>query len=268
MKIFFTFLFFVAWIVGMMCWAVSAHASVTEWPSYQYLMVDQYGNIRPEGYAAGLTEIADAEAQAEITREAADLVTQTTAAASNVVDAIVTALTGSIGICYVTGHTVSFDGAVIVNTNAAAYIVALQPGVAGTMTTNGVAYTGHYVWHVYSETLNSTPLIKYKSTLNATNAWAFAELQSTAEFSNATIDGVVYATIYRSTVWLPAYYDSAFFEAFVEAKGGGSAGAVLDVAGGISIGGKTGFTGDVLRNGMVYSYITGVLMSITNGVPQ
>jgi len=268
MKTFYTFLFFVAWVVGMMCWATSAHGAQTEWPRYQYLMVDQHGHIRPEGYAAGLTEIAAAEANAALTRQAANLVTQTAEAASNVVDEIVTALTGSIGICYVTGHTISFSGAVLIDTNVAAYVVLLQPKAAGAMATNGVAYSGHYVWHAYSAALNSVPLVKYRSNLDATNAWQFAEYQSTAEFSNTNIAGTVYATIYRSTVWLPSSYDSSFFEAFVEIKGDGSAGALLDIYGGISIGGKTGYTGDLTRDGKTYSYITGVLMSITNGVAQ
>jgi hypothetical protein len=228
----------------------------------QMLMVDQNGNIVPSGYTAGLDEIAEAEAQAVAAQQAADLITQTTAAASNIVDEITTALTGSIGICYVTGHTISFDTAVIVNSNATAYIVYFQPLAAGTMTTNGTSYSGHYVWHVYSSAVNSTPLIKYKSNLNATNGWQFADYQSTSEYHNATVNGTTYAVIYRSTVWLPSSYDAAFFEAFVESTGGGSAGDLFDVVDGISIGGKVGFTGTIERNGKFYTYHTGILMSV------
>lgn len=268
MKTFFTFLFFVAWVVGLMCWATSARASETNWPSAQLLMVDQNGNIVPSGYTAGLTEIAAAEANAEATRQSAELVDQTTAAASNVVNDVVAALTGAYGFAYVTGHTVSFSGAVEVSTNASSHIVFCQFGTAGTMTTNAVQHTGHYIWHVYSEDMNTMPAIKYKRNLNGTNGWEFAAYQSTAEYTSNTVNGVTYNTIYRSTVWLPSVYDSSFFMAFCEIAGGGQAGGKLDVYEGLSVNGKVGITGDVIRNGLKFSYQTGLLMSVTNEVPQ
>lgn len=263
------FLFFVALVIAVLCSANSARASVTNWTqSAQFLMVDQFGNIVPAGYAAGLTEIAQAEAEAEATRQAATLVDDTTRAASNVVDSVVNALTGTFGFAYVTGHTVSFSGAVQVSTNVAASIVFCQFGAAGTMTTNSVAHTGHYIWHVYSEDMNTTPAIKYKRTLNGTNAWEFVAYQSTAEFSNTTVNGIQYATVYRSTIWLPSTYNSAFFMAFCEIQGGGQAGGKLDVYDGLSVNGKVGYTGDIVRNGLKFTYQTGLLMSVTNGVAQ
>lgn len=268
MKTFFTFLFFIAWVLGLLCWANSARGAVTNWPSAQFLMVDQHGNIVPSGYTAGLTEIARAEAEAQSTRQASELVAQTTAAASNVVDSVVTALTGAYGFAYVTGHTVSFAGAVEVNTNASALIVFCQFGAAGNLTTNGVQHTGHFVWHAYSETMNTMPAIKYKRVLNGTNAWEFITYQSTAEFNNQTVNGILYATVYRSTVWLPSTYNAAFFMAFCEVAGGGQAGGTLDVYEGLSVNGKVGFSGDVVRDGHRFSYVTGLLMSVTNEVPQ
>ena len=247
---------------------MSANAAVTNWPSAQFLMVDQHGNIVPAGYTAGLTEIAAAEAQAEATRQSAELVDQTTAAASNVVNDVVAALTGAYGFAYVTGHTVSFSGAVEVSTNASAHIVFCQFGTAGTMTTNAVQHTGHYIWHAYTEDMNTTPAIKYKRNLNGTNGWEFAAYQSTAEFNNTTVNGVLYATVYRSTVWLPSIYNSAFFMAFCEIAGGGQAGGKLDVYEGLSVNGKVGFTGDVIRNGLKFTYQTGLLMAVTNEVAQ
>lgn len=260
-------------LVAVLSWLWSgfllcANASVTNWPSSQFLMVDQFGNIVPSGYAAGLTEIAQAEAKAEATRQAATLVDETTAAASNVVDAVVNALTGTFGFAYVTGHTVSFSGAVQVSTNVSAHIVFCQFGAAGTMTTNAVQHTGHYIWHVYSEDMNTMPAIKYKRTINGTNAWEFASYQSSAAFNNTTVNGTLYATVYRSTVWLPSVYNSAFFMAFCEIAGGGQAGAKLDVYDGLSVNGKVGLTGDVVRDGKRFTYVTGLLMSVTNEVAQ
>ena len=249
---------------------MSAEASVTNWPVMYPLMADQHGNIVPAGYAAGLTEIANAEAQSVAARQAAQIASETTASASNIVDQIVTALTGAIGFGYVTGHVVSFAGSVEISTNAASQIVALQLGGAGTTNVAGVSHTGHYVWHVYSVSLNSYPAVKYKTNLDATNAWEFAELQSTAEFHETEIGGTTYPTVYRSTVWLPSSLDGAFFMAFTESTGGGQAGGYFDVQTGFKIGGKTGFTGDVIRDGRVFHYDCGALMTVapTNGVPQ
>lgn len=264
----FTFICFLVLVGALLGCLLCANAAVTNWPSAQFLMVDQHGNIVPPGYTAGLTEIAAAEAQAEATRQAAELVGQTTASASNIVDEVVAALTGSYGFAYVTGHTVSFSSAVEVSTNASAHIVFCQFGAAGTMTTNAVRHAGHYIWHVYSEEMNTTPVIKYKRNLNGTNAWEFAAYQSTAEFNNTTVNGILYETVYRSTVWLPSAYDSAFFMAFCEVAGGGQAGGMLDVFEGLSVNGKVGFTGSVVRDGLKFTYQTGLLMSVTNEVAQ
>lgn len=243
--------------------ALSSFAAVTNWNyNAQFLMVDQYGIIVPSGYAAGLTEIAEVEATAAVVRQSAQLVADTTAAASDIVNDIVDALTGVYGTAYVTGHTVSFSGALEVSTNVSAQIVFSQFGAAGEMTTNGVQHTGHYIWHAYSEEMNTVPMIKYKRVLDGTNAWEFVKHQSTAEFNSETVNEIFYSTVYRSTVWLPSIYNSAFFLTFCEIQGGGQAGALLEVHDGLSIGGKAGFTGEVTRNGKVYTYHTGLLMGV------
>lgn len=252
----------------MLGFCIRASAAETNWPSAQYLMVDQHGSIQPPGYAAGLAEIAAAEASAAAAIAAAQAVSNATEAASNTVNEIVSVLTGSIGFGYVVGHTVGIGGVVQVSTNATAQIVHCQFGAAGSTNIAGTAYTGHYIWHVYSETMNSLPVIKYRTNLDATNSWEFAEYQSTAEYTSTTVNGVLYETVYRSTVWLPSSLDSAFFLAFCEIIGGGSAGGMFRVENGFSIGGKTGFTGTVQRDGLWWTYQCGALMSVTNEVPQ
>lgn len=245
-----------------------AAASVTNWPDAQYLMVDQHGSIRPEGYAAGLTEIAQAEAAAAAAAAAAQAVDDALRGASNVVDDVVAALTGAIGFGYVTGYTVSFSGAAEVSTNASAQFVHVQFGALGSSNILGTAHTGHYVWHAYSESMNSTPAIKYRLNLNATSTWEFVEYQSTAEYTDTTVNGVFYDTVYRSTIWMPSACDSAFFLAFCEIIGGGGEGGLFDVYEGFSINGSEGFTGQATRDGLVWTYKCGALMSVTNEVPQ
>ena len=219
---------------------LAAAASMTNWPAAQYLMVDQHGHITPEGYAAGLDEIARAEAQAAAAQAAARAVADAAASASNVVDDIVSVLTGSIGFGYVIGHTVSIGGVVQVSTNASASIVACELGAAGATNIAGVAHTGHYIWHVYTEQMNAMPAIKYKRTLESTNAWEFADYQSTAEFSNHTVGGATYDTVYRSTV--PAIdLRPRLLHGLCEIKGGQASGGVFTVHRGFAIGGKEGF---------------------------
>ena len=265
----FAWIMFVWWliffglVVGLMC-ACTARAQ----EAAQYLMVDQHGHITPSGYAAGLDEIARAEAQAAAAQAAARAVADATASASNTVDEIVGVLTGSIGFGYVTGHTVSIGGVVEVSTNASAQIVYCEFGAGGSTTIGEVAHTGHYIWHAYSEQMNTMPAIKYRTNLEATNSWEFAEFQSTAEYTSETVNGVLYETVYRSTVYLPSALDSAFFLAFCEIAGGGSAGGYFRVESGFSIGGKVGFTGTVEREGLYWTYQCGALMSVTNEVPE
>lgn len=263
-----TLFFFFALVLMLVGFSIRAAGAITNWPSAQYLMVDQYGTIQPPGYAAGLTEIAQTEAQAAAAQASALAVGEATAAASNVVNDIVSVLTGSIGFGYVTGHTVGIGGVVQVSTNATAQIVLCQFGSAGSTNISGTAYTGHYIWHAYSETMNSLPAIKYRTNLNATNNWEFAEYQSTAEYLNETVNGTLYETVYRSTVWLPSSLDRAFFLAFCEIYGGGSAGGLFRVENGFSIGGKAGITATVQREGLYWIYKCGALMSVTNEVPQ
>lgn len=260
-------LLFAGLVIGVMC-AHAARASVTNWPAAQYLMVDQNGRIVPPGYAAGLEEIARTEAEAAAAQAAAQAVAAATESASNTVDEIVSVLTGSIGFGYVTGHTVGIGGTVQVSTNASAQIVYCDFGAGGTSNILGAAHTGHYIWHAYSETMNAMPAIKYKTNLEATNAWEFAEYQSTAEYTSHTVNGVTYDTVYRSTVWLPSALDSSFFLAFCEILGGGQAGGIFTVDTGFSIGGKTGFSGTVQRDGLWWTYQCGALMSVTNEAPQ
>lgn len=247
---------------------LSAYAVTTNWPAAQYLMVDQHGSIVPEGYAAGLTEIAQMEAEAAAVGQSAQLLTDTTESASNVVNAVVDALTGVYGTAYVTGHTVSFSGALEISTNVNAQIVFAQFGGAGSMTTNGTTHTGHYIWHVYSEEMNTIPAIKYKRVLEGTNSWEFAEYQSTSLYVNTTVNEVLYDFVYRSTVWLPAIYDTAFFITFCEISGGGQAGGVLDITEGLSIGGKVGYTGVRICNGYKWTYQTGLLMAVEPEVQE
>lgn len=269
----FAWLMFVWWVlfagllIGTMC-AHTAYASITNWPAAQYLMVDQNGRIVPEGYAAGLTEIAQAEAQAAAAQAAARAVADAAASASNTVDQIVDVLTGAMGFGYVVGHTVSIAGVVQVSTNASAQIVGCEFGAVASTNIGGTAHTGHHIWHAYSEPMNATPAIKYRTNLDATNTWEFAEYQSTAEHTDTTVGGTFYETVYRSTVYLPSTLDSAFFLAFCEIVGGGSGGGLFTVESGFSIGGKVGFTGTVQRGGLYWTYQCGALMSVTNEAPQ
>ena len=234
----------------------------------QTVSVDQNGNIEPSGYIAGLTDIARAEAMAATATQSVLLAQQTMIDASNIVNEVVAALTGTYGFGYVTGFVVSFSGAVAVDTNVMSYIDYFQPGMAGTMMTNGVQHSGHYVWHHYTAAMNTTPFIKYKRVLGATNSWEFAEVQVTDQFTDVTVNGVHYDVLYKSTVWLPSEYDTAFFMAFCEILPGGQAGAPLDIKGGITINGEK-MLDEVYTNanGRVETHVSGFLKRVDYVTP-
>ena len=230
----------------------------------QTVSVDQYGRIEPAGYIAGLSDIARAEAVTAAATQAVAITQATMLGASNVLRDVVTMLTGTYGFIYVTGHVTSFSGAIVVDTNVMAYIDYFQPGLAGAMTTNGVEYTGHYLWHHYTSVMNTTPYIKYKRTIDATNEWTFVELQSTDYFDNVDVNGIHYDTIYRSTVWIPTAYNNAFFQAFCEIIPGGQAGAPLDIVGEVTIGGERMLT-QIFTNstGRIETYVSGLLKEVS-----
>jgi len=252
--------------VNIVSFFVCCIAGITYGQNRQVISVDQHGNIEPSGYVAGLTDIARAEASAIVATQSVALAAQTMTDASGVVSDVVSALTGAYGFAYVTGHVVSFSGAVSVNTNAAAYITYFQLGAAGqNVTTNGAPHDGHYIWHYYTDAMNSTPWIKYKRVLGTTNTWEFADIQTTQEYSDTTVNGVHYDTIYRSTVWLPSSYSSAFFMAFCEVLPGGQAGAALDIINGITIEGQALFSGTVTNfNNQVEVWQSGLLKEVIN----
>ena len=64
----------------------------------QTVSVDQNGNIEPAGYIAGLTDIARAEAFAATATQSVLLAQQTMQDASNIVNEVVAALTGTYGL--------------------------------------------------------------------------------------------------------------------------------------------------------------------------
>lgn len=249
-------------IIGLCIFGAGGAGASPLPPPMQFLMVDQHGQIVPAGYTAGLTEIATVAAQAEMTRQAAQVVHQSALAASNVVNDVVAALTGAFGFAYVSGHVVSFAGGVTVSPEATALIVHCEFGAGGTTTIDDVQHTGHFIWHAYSEAMNTIPAVKYRSTLHGEPVWTFAPQQSTAQFKNHTLRGIFYPVVYRTTVWLPSSLDGAFFMAFCEILPGGQAGGMFEVREGISINGKVGFTGSVNRNGLVWAYQTGLLISV------
>jgi len=101
--------------------------------------------------------------------------------------------------------------------------------------------------------------------IGPTNSWEFVDLQTTQEYTDTTVNGVHYATIYRSTVWLPSTYSMAFFMAFCDVLPGGQSGAALDINGGITIDGNTLFTGTITNlNNQVEIYHTGLLKQVIN----
>lgn len=226
----------------------------------QYLMVDQNGRFVPEGYAAGLSDIARAEAEAAAVAQAAIAVGQAANAASGVVDQVVGVLVGGVGFGYVQGYTVSVGGVLQVSTNASASIVYAR-FCQGVTNIGGVVHSEHHIYHVYSEPMNAMPAIKYRETLEG-GEWQFVEFQQTEELRGETVNGRLYDVVYRSRVYLPAAYDSAFFLAFCEIVGGGGESGVFQVEGGFAIGGKEGFSGEVVREGRRWRYQCGALMEV------
>ena len=226
----------------------------------QYLMVDEEGRISPPGYTLGIDQIAAAAAQTAAASNRVMAVAEATEASEAVVSNLTEVLVGNVSFGYIDGFVVSFGGVAAVSSNASCRIVRFDVAQEH-KTVGGVPYSGHYLWYYYSEPMNSVPYIKWKTALSATE-WEVAEQDGAISYGTATLDGVTYENLYRSTAWTPSSLDAAFYMAYCDVSTPEGDGSVFPIHGGITINGQTGFSGAVTNEGAVFSYSGGLLMGI------
>ena len=254
-----------------MLWFGSFSARADDAPmTGQYLMVDQHGNIVPQGYTLGLDQIASIAASQAAASNRTLAVQEATASARGVVSNLTEVLVGNNSFGYIDGFTVSFGGTAAVSSNATCQIVKLEINAwnnGGLTNINNTACAGHYIYFYYSEPMNSTPYIRWKRALGA--EWEIVPCQDIVAYPDGTtLDGQPYSNLYRATVYIDATLSSAFFLAYCEISEADGDGSVMNIQGGITISGSAGFTGTIQRTGadtVTYDFVYkgGLLMSVS-----
>lgn len=248
-----------AFVVGGLLCAMLVNADEAQ--RAQFLMVDEEGNISPQGYTLGIDQIAAAAAETAAASNRVAAVAQATAESAAIVSNLTEVLVGNVSFGYIDGFVVSLGGAAAVSSNATCRIVRFDVAQES-KTTGGVAYSGHHIYYYYSEPMNSVPYIKWKTALTD-EEWTVAEQDGAVSYGTATLDGVTYENLYRSTAWTPSSLDRAFYMAYCEVSTPEGDGSLFPIWGGITINGQSGFTGAITNETAVFTYQGGLLMGIT-----
>jgi len=209
----------------------------------QKLMVDERGKIVPEGYAVGISDIAEAVASQQVVQATATVVREAQKAAADEVDAVVDSLLGVNGYAYVDDFVESLGGAATVSTNATCRIIAFNVGTVRE-TVDGVSYSRCDLYYYFSEPMNQTPYVVMMPTLEggATNEWTRVELQNTQSLGTYVLNGVTYENAYLSYVWTLTELEKTFYRVKCEISAAAGDGSLFDVVGGISVNGEPGDT--------------------------
>ena len=233
----------------------------------QFLMVDENGNIVPEGYTLGIDQIAQAAASVATASNRAVAVAEAVQASQEIVEDVTEVLVGTQSYGYIDGFVVSLGGAAAVSTNAACRIVKFEAPSGVAESVGGVDYAACEIYYYFTEPMNSTPYIKWKTALT-NETWEVVELQDIQYIGSGTIDGVPYSNLYHSTAYIPASLASAFFLAYCEVSAADGDGSMLPIWGGIKINGIDAFTGSVTNGGFEFVYQGGLLMAAPREVEE
>ena len=209
----------------------------------QMLMINERGKIVPEGYAVGISDIAEAVASQKVVQATATVVREAQKAAAEEVDTVVDSLLGVNAYAYCDDFVESLGGAASVSTNAQCRIIQFQVGTVREII-DGVSYSRCDIYYYFSEPMNQTPYVQMMPTLEggATNEWTKVELQNTQALGTYVHQGVTYENAYLSYVWTLTELEQTFYRVNCEIKAAAGDGTVFDVVGGITVNGDKGDT--------------------------
>ncbi len=236
-------------------------------PQAQFLMVDENGNIVPEGYTLGIDQIASAAADVAAASNRVAAVAEAVQASQEIVEDLIEVLIGAQSYGYIDGFVVSLGGAAAVSTNADGRIVKFEAPSGVAETVGGVDYAAYEVWYYFTEPMNSTPFIKWKTSLT-NETWEIVELQDITYLGSGTVDGVPYSNLYHSTAYIPEELSSAFFKAFCEVSAADGDGSMLPIWGGIKMNGIEAYSGAVTNGGFEFMFQGGLLMSAPREIEE
>ena len=206
---------------------------------YQYVMVDQHGNIYPTNSVATVADAAATAARVAASEVAAQAYTEAEARTAEAVDDLARAAVSGQLVVYEDDFVYSLGTAVAVSTNCQCRIYEWRAQTE-TVMVEGVECWRNLVYFGFTENVSAlTPVAQFLSTLGGELDWGPA-VCGEAEPQNHTfvVGADSFDFCYKMTVDIPKAYYSAFVRIFTEVSVQIGDGSVLDIVGGLA-GGRT-----------------------------
>lgn len=206
---------------------------------YQYVMVDQNGNIYPTNAVATVADAAATAARVAAAEQAAEAYRVAEAQTSEAVDDLAASIIDGNLVVYEDDFVYSLGDAVAVSTNCVCAIYDWQPNVS-TITVEGVDCWRCWVYFGFTENIGSlSPVAQFKSDLGDGLDWSVAVCgEAEPQNHTFTMGANTFDYCYKMSVDIPKAYFSAFIRVFTEVSVQIGDGSALNIIGGVS-GGRT-----------------------------
>lgn len=226
---------------------------------WQYVMVDENGNVAPSNVLYTIAQAVTTENELIVASEAAIVQSNTYASASKVVADLTAAIVDNAITIYQDDYVYSLGETVSVSTNARCRIYRFD-AKQGIYNIDGIDYDASDVYYGFTEDIGSlTPEAKFKDSLGGdTIDWetilADPSVPQSHTFEHG---GDVYAYCYKMRIYIPHSYNAAFIKVFTEITAQQGDGSVIDIVNGV----RDGFTGTVTYGETTINFVGGLAIA-------
>lgn len=214
----------------------SGEVSSNRW---QYVMIDQRGDIAPSNAVATVTEAAATATRIAAAEVAAVAYTNAEAQTEAAVDDLAAAIIGQNLVVYEDDFMYSLGDAIAISTNCHCRVYRFDAKVSQ-VTVDDVPCDRSWVYFGFTENIGSlNPVAQFKDSLSSEIDWSEIAC-GTPEVQDHTfvVNGESYEYCYRMSVDIPRTYTTAFLRVYTEITSQVGDGSVLNITGGIA-GGMT-----------------------------
>jgi hypothetical protein len=225
----------------------------------QYVMVDEFGNVKPSNVLSTIAEMVTIENALIVARESAIAQSNAFVTAQKVTADLTEAINNNAVTIYQHDYVYSLGEAVTVSTNCQCRIYKFA-AKQGRYNLDGIDYDASDIYYGFTEDIGSlTPEAKFKDSLGGdTIDWEVIRSDA-PELQNHSFEqnGDVYAFCYKMRVYIPHEYNSVFIKVFTEITAQQGDGSTLDIVNGI----KDGFTGTVTFGDTTIEFVGGLALA-------
>lgn len=215
---------------------LAGHDAERDW---QYVMIDQRGNIFPSNAVATVAQAAATATRLAAAEVAGIAYTNAEAQTKAAVDDLAAAIIGQSLVVYEDDFMYSLGDAVAISTNCHCRVYDFKAKTEQ-VTAGGVLCDRSWVWFGFTENIGSlNPVAQFKDSLSSEIDWGeIACGTPEAQDHSFVVNGESYEYCYRMSVDIPRTYTAAFLRVYTEITSQVGDGSVLNITGGIA-GGMT-----------------------------